>query len=231
MRKPSRSRHRLATAVLAGFALSALAAGAACLAKTSASPATAWQGGWGSAQGWWGPGWWGTGRYLAKLPWNYQSFHWHGKVYYFGGASFYAWNGDAAKFEEVTPPIGFNQPLSPYVKMSQGIPKLSDHLFVYPQTGQSPAQLARDQSECLTLASAKKMPASAPAEPAAKPAAKPVATGGPGRRPARGGKFGRPGAHERAPIPSGPPVETLTAQHAVFLAEAACLEKRHYTVR
>lgn len=217
---------RVTAAAIAGLAVGVIALGTVCLARSHASPKPSWQGGWGSANGWWGPGWWGTGRFVSVLPWDYQSFWWQGKPYYFGGATFYAWNGDVGKYEEVTPPIGFNQPLSTYVQMSNGIPKLSRHLFAYPAAGQSPAEQARDESECLRLASTKDAP-HAPPKPVAKPV---VRRGPPGRRPPPGARRGPRRRPASAPIPAAP-VDTLAMQHALLHDEATCLEKRHYVVR
>jgi hypothetical protein len=216
----SRARAAAVAAVIAGFALSVLGASSVCLASNSASDAAAWQGGWGSAKGWWGPGWWGTGQFVDVLPSGYQSFWWQGKPYYFGDSTFYAWNGDVGKYEQVTPPIGFNQPPSQLVTMSQGIPKLSARLFVYPEAGQTSADQARDEAECHKLASAKEAPPAAPTPPPSPPP-----TARRGRRP--GGRRGGPSA---APEPASS-IDTLNLQHAVLSAEAACLEKKHYSVR
>jgi len=206
-------------AVIVGFALGMLGSSAVCLASSSAADGAGWQGGWGSAKGWWGPGWWGTGRFVDVLPWDYQSFWWQGKPYYYGGTFFYAWNGDVGKYEVVTPPVGFNQPRSEYVTMSNGIPKLSGRLFVYPERGQTSAEQARDESECHRLALAKEMPA---------PALNPPPSPPPARR--RGRRRGSRGGASAAPV-STSSVDTLSLQHAVLSADAACLEKRHYSVR
>jgi hypothetical protein len=218
---PSRTRRPLITTVIAGLALATLGASAVCSASSPPSASADWQGGWGSAKGWWGPGWWGTGRFLDVLPWDYQSFWWQGKPYYFGGETFYAWNGDVGKYEQVTPPVGFNQPRSEYVAMSNGIPKLSHRLFAYPEAGQSPAEQMRDQAECLKLASAHE----------AAEAPKPVVRKPPARGP-RGRRVGRRRGVASAATPeSTKPVITLSLQHAALAAEATCLEKRHYSVR
>jgi hypothetical protein len=219
MHTSSRARWRVVAAVIAGFALAGLGANPVCRASNSGTDTASWPGGWGSAKGWWGPGWWGTGQFVDVLPSDAQSFWWQGKPYYFGGATFYAWNGDVGKYEEVTPPIGFNQPLSPYVSMSKGVPKLSGQLFIYPESGQTAAEQSRDEAECHKLALAKETP---PATPTPPPSARQ------GRRRGR-----RPAGRRRAtaaPVPATP-VDTLTLQHAVLSAEAACLEKRHYSVR
>lgn len=220
MRTSGRSRQGLVTLVAASLALSALGTGGVCLARGSRSRASEWHGGWGSLNGWWGPHWWGTGRFISVLPWNYQSFWWDGRPYYFGGASFYAWNGAVGKFEEVTPPIGFNQPHSRYVKMSNGIPKLSGRLFAYPERGQGPAQQARDKAACMKLAKAKDAPHPAAAKPPPSKPARPVRRGRRGRR-----------RHASAPVASPSQIDTLALQHALLSDEATCLRKRHYSVR
>lgn len=220
MRTSVRTWPYLATLLVASLALSALGAGGVCLARTARSRGNEWHGGWGSASGWWGPGWWGTGRFVSVLPWNYQSFWWDGKPYYFGGDAFYAWNGDVGKFEEVTPPIGFNQPRNQYVKMSNGIPKLSIRLFAYPEAGQSPAQQARDKADCMKLAKAKDAPHAAPVKPSPRKRAKPVGRGRRGRR-----------HHASTPVASPSKIDTLALQHALLSDAAACLRKRHYSVR
>lgn len=240
------ARRLLVTVAVAGVALclsTAAAAVAAAAQGTSSPPGSGnWHGGWGSETGWWGPGWWGQDKFVDVLPWNYQSFWWKGMPYYYGGAAFYAWNGDVGKYEEVTPPIGFNQPLSGYVAMSDGIPKLSTKLFAYPSGGQSQAQQASDMAECHKLAAPPPAPAAtaAPAAatrgpPAARrppPGAGPRAAGAPpAGANARAGRPGRRRARPSPPIETGPPPDTLSMQQSAMQAEATCLEKRHYSVR
>jgi hypothetical protein len=251
------ARRRLVTAAVAGLTLclsvatvATVAAAATVTAQDSASTSDSgdWHGGWGSATGWWGQGWWGEGKFLDVLPWNYQSFWWKGMPYYYGGAAFYAWDGDVGKYEEVTPPIGFNQPPSEYVTMSVGIPKLSMQLFAYPAGGQSQAQETKDLAECHKLASPPAAPhvaappAAAHGPPSGRrppPGAGPRAARGPGgaaRGPggaanARAGGPGRRRGRRRAPVVTGPPPDTLEMQQAFVQAEATCLEKRHYSVR
>ncbi|MGH8150537.1 MAG: hypothetical protein ACRETB_11270 [Steroidobacteraceae bacterium] len=238
---PRMARRRLVAAAVAGLALCLSAAAVASQGSASPSASRDWHGGWGSATGWWGQGWWGEGKTLDVLPWNYQSFWWKGMPYYYGGAAFYAWDGDVGKYEEVTPPIGFNQPLSGYVAMSIGIPKLSTRLFAYPAGGQSQAQKARDVAECHKLASPPAAPHAAVPPAAANrpppgrrppPGAGPGAARGPsGAANARAGRPRRRRGRRSAPIVTGPPPDTLAMQQTFVQAEATCLEKRHYSVR
>lgn len=220
MRTSSRTRRCLFTAVLTGVALGALGAGSVCLAHSRPHPSKAWHGGWGSAKGWWGPGWWGTGQFISVLPWDYQSFWSQGKPYYFGGAAFYAWNGRVGKYEEVTPPIGFDQPHNRYVLMSHGIPKLSTRLYVYPEAKQSAAQQTRDQRTCYKHAAIKYTPH---ARHVVHTKPRPVKLAAHGHR--------RLARHASAPATPTKPPDTLALQHALLRAEASCLRKKHYAVR
>ena len=127
--------------------------------------------GWG---GYWGP-WWGLGLFLPVLPLYYQTLWWNGTPYYYAGNTYYVWNGGVGEYEQVNPPPGL-RPSGP----DPGEAAMSGtELFVYPKSGQSEAQQARDREECRRWASDQTVsgtPSTPPAAAKGAPARDTIAT-------------------------------------------------------
>jgi hypothetical protein len=95
--------------------------------------------GWGWRGGYYGWGFFGTDLWLATLPWYYSTYWWGGLPYYYVDNAYYVWNGTAGRYQSVRPPAGIEK--APAVAPST-------ELFMYPKSGQSAEQQARDRYEC-----------------------------------------------------------------------------------
>jgi len=81
------------------------------------------------------------GLFVPFLPPFYTTFWWYGVPYYYANDAYYQWDDTQGEYEVVPPPEGVDAPGA-----TQG--PTSDRLFVYPKSGQSSAQQAKDQLEC-----------------------------------------------------------------------------------
>jgi hypothetical protein len=107
-----------------------------------------WRGGGWRGGGWYGGGWrggyygwgfFGAGLWLTTLPWYYSTYWWGGVPYYYADNAYYVWNGASGRYESVRPPAGIEK--APAAQTST-------ELFMYPKSGQSAEQQARDRYEC-----------------------------------------------------------------------------------
>ena len=123
-------------------------------------------GGWRGGYGYGGfYGGWGYGLFFASLPWYYDTYWWAGVPYYYADDVYYQWNGDAAEYQTVEPPVG----LVDQVKTQT--PAVRE-LFMYPKAGQTTEQQARDRAEChLWAVTEAGFDPTAPPNPSANPSA------------------------------------------------------------
>ena len=86
---------------------------------------------------------WGApiGLFVPVLPFYFTTVWWGGVPYYYANDSYYLWNDDQRQYQVVAPPDGIE---------SGGLPQApaSNQLFIYPKSGQSAEQQAKDQYEC-----------------------------------------------------------------------------------
>jgi hypothetical protein len=107
-----------------------------------------WRGGFGFRGGWRGygfyPGWgWGGlgyGLFFGALPFYYSTLWWDGVPYYYAAGDYYRWNSTVGEYETVPAPPGLQSQV--------GAQQPATELFVYPKSGQSAEQQARDKFEC-----------------------------------------------------------------------------------
>ena len=94
---------------------------------------------------WGGGGWavWGAplGLFVPWLPPYFTTVWWYGVPYYYANDTYYVWDGAQQEYQVVTPPEGIEA-------SGSAQPPASDQLFVYPKSGQSSAQQAKDRYEC-----------------------------------------------------------------------------------
>jgi hypothetical protein len=83
----------------------------------------------------------GYGLFFATLPWYYDTYWWDGVPYYYADDVYYQWNGNAAEYESVQPPAGLAAQVQAQAPMTR-------ELFIYPMTGQTSEQQARDREDC-----------------------------------------------------------------------------------
>ena len=86
---------------------------------------------------------WGApiGVFIPFLPPFYTPFWWYGVLYYYANDTYYLWDDTQQEYEVVPPPEGVD------ASDATATPT-SDRLFVYPKSGQSSDQQAKDQYEC-----------------------------------------------------------------------------------
>lgn len=98
---------------------------------------------------WSGGSWvvWGApvGVFVPWLPPYFSTVWWYGVPYYYANDTYYIWDSDRDRYQVVTPPAGIEQSGTTQAP-------LTDRLFVYPKSGQSPAQQSNDEFECHRLA-------------------------------------------------------------------------------
>jgi hypothetical protein len=160
-----------------------------------------WRGGFGFRGGWRGygfyPGWgWGGmgyGLFFGALPFYYSTLWWDGVPYYYAAGDYYRWNSGVGEYETVPAPPGLQSQV--------GAQQPATELFVYPKSGQSAEQQARDKFECHSWA--KDQTGFDPTQPGGTAAA------------------GRP----------PPAAEWAAKRQDYARAQTACLEGRGYSVR
>jgi hypothetical protein len=160
-----------------------------------------WRGGFGFRGGWRGygfyPGWgWGGlgyGLFFGALPFYYSTLWWDGVPYYYAAGDYYRWNSVVGEYETVPAPPGLQSQV--------GAQQPATELFVYPKSGQSAEQQARDKFECHSWA--KDQTGFDPTQP------------------------GGTAAAGRAP----PVAEWAAKRQDYARAQTACLEGRGYSVR
>jgi hypothetical protein len=160
-----------------------------------------WRGGFGFRGGWRGygfyPGWgWGGlgyGLFFGALPFYYSTLWWDGVPYYYAAGDYYRWNSVVGEYETVPAPPGLQSQV--------GAQQPATELFVYPKSGQSAEQQARDKFECHSWA--KDQTGFDPTQP------------------------GGTAAAGRAP----PAAEWAAKRQDYARAQTACLEGRGYSVR
>jgi hypothetical protein len=167
----------------------------------------AWFGRGGYGHGWhrggfyagWG---FGYGLFFAGLPWYYDTYWWNGVPYYYADDTFYQWDHDAGAYETVPPPTGLADQIA-----AAGPP--AHQLFVYPKSGQTIEQIARDREDCHRWAVSQTGfdPRAQAEAPDAATAGKPV--------PAEVAAAKRAAVYRRADY---------------YRAEGACLQGRNYSV-
>jgi hypothetical protein len=169
------------------------------------------RGGYGYRGGWrgygyyggWGWGGLGYGLFFAGLPFYYSTLWWGGVPYYYAAGDYYLWNGAVGQYETVRPPPGL-------VNQAAAQQPSATSLFVYPKSGQSADQQARDRFECHRWA--KDQSGFDPTQPGS----------------ATGTDSTTPGAAPSAPAA----MASSPAKRQDYLrAETACLEGRGYSVR
>lgn len=108
-----------------------------------------WQGnrGWqGGGDGWYSGGFYGgsgrlrNGLLFAQLPWYCERYWWGGAAYFYSDDNYYQWNDSAGAYETVQPPPGLVDQVQTQAPARE--------LFIFPDAGQSNAQLARDRDDC-----------------------------------------------------------------------------------
>jgi len=87
----------------------------------------------------------GHGFFFASLPPYCRLAYWEGVPFYYADDLYYEWNADAGAYEQVQPPAGLLDSLN-------ARPSAATELFVFPDGGQSNAQLREDQDECRRFA-------------------------------------------------------------------------------
>jgi hypothetical protein len=101
-----------------------------------------YRGGW---YRWGGHGWvvWGApfGLFVPFLPPYFTTVWWYGVPYYYANDTYYLWDDAQQQYEVVPPPDGIEANGSTQAPAS-------DQLFVYPKSGQSTEQQAKDRYEC-----------------------------------------------------------------------------------
>ncbi len=80
------------------------------------------------------------------LPPFYTTVWFGGAPYYYSNDSYYAWRQDQGQYEVVAPPDGSGNTASTDAPAS-------DDVFIYPKSGQSEDQQAKDRYECHRWAS------------------------------------------------------------------------------
>ena len=94
---------------------------------------------------WGGRGWvvWGApfGMFVPFLPPYFTTVWWYGVPYYYANDTYYLWDDAQQQYEVVAPPDGVEA-------NGTARPPASDQLFVYPKSGQSSEQQAKDRYEC-----------------------------------------------------------------------------------
>ncbi|HMK87921.1 MAG TPA: DUF6515 family protein [Steroidobacteraceae bacterium] len=85
------------------------------------------------------------GLFVPFLPWYYTTVWWDGVPYYYANDTYYVWDDAQQQYEVVEPPPGAE---SGGATQPPTLPPPSDQLFVYPSSGQSAEQQARDGAEC-----------------------------------------------------------------------------------
>jgi len=91
--------------------------------------------------GGWGWGGLGYGLFFATLPLYYSTLWWKDVPYYYADANYYQWNTAAGEYETVRPPPEVESQITTQEPLTTDI-------FVYPINGQDTEQQARDRYEC-----------------------------------------------------------------------------------
>ena len=81
------------------------------------------------------------GVFVPTLPPFYSTVWWGGVPYYYANDAYYSWNPGANQYEVVSPPAGIE------TGGTTAAPS-ADSIFVYPKSGQSTEQQAKDRYEC-----------------------------------------------------------------------------------
>jgi hypothetical protein len=168
------------------------------------------RGGYGYGGGWrgyghyggWGWGGLGYGLFFAALPFYYSTLWWGGVPYYYAAGDYYRWDAAIGEYETVPPPLGLE---SPGAAQQPSV----TNLFVYPKSGQSDEQQARDRFECHRWA--RDQTGFDPTQPGGVAAAASTP----------------PGAAAPAPVTAASPAK----REDYVRAQRACLEGRGYSVR
>lgn len=86
---------------------------------------------------------WGApvGMFVPWLPPYYSTVWWYGIPYYYANDTYYAWDAGRSAYQVVTPPAGMDGGATTQAPAS-------DHLFAYPNKGQSDAQQQTDRNQC-----------------------------------------------------------------------------------
>jgi len=100
---------------------------------------------------WRGGAWvvWGApvGLFLPVLPLYFTTVWWNGLPYYYANDTYYVWDDDHQAYEVVAPPDGMESGGSVQAPPETQSPP-STELYLYPKSGQSAEQQARDRYEC-----------------------------------------------------------------------------------
>jgi hypothetical protein len=81
------------------------------------------------------------GAFVPVLPPFYSTVWWGGAPYYYANDAYYSWNSGVNEYEVVSPPTGIED-------SGATVEPPADSIFVYPRSGQSSEQQARDRYEC-----------------------------------------------------------------------------------
>ena len=81
------------------------------------------------------------GAFVPVLPPFYSTVWWGGAPYYYANDAYYSWSPRANEYEVVNPPTGIE------TGGTTAAPP-ADSIFVYPKSGQSSEQQAKDRYEC-----------------------------------------------------------------------------------
>jgi hypothetical protein len=109
-----------------------------------------YRGGYYGGHGW-GPGWGyglGVGLFVAALPWYYSTYWWGGVPYYYADNTYYVYNDSAGQYQSVAPPAGLQSDAPPAGAPPAGDPEAAGQIYMYPKSGQTPEQQARDRADC-----------------------------------------------------------------------------------
>jgi len=106
----------------------------------------------------WGPGWGyglGLGLFVGALPWYYSTYWWDGVPYYYADNTYYVYNDSAGQYETVAPPSGLQAQAPPAdgsqaapAQMASAGPASAGQIFMYPKSGQTAEQQAKDRAAC-----------------------------------------------------------------------------------
>jgi hypothetical protein len=82
----------------------------------------------------------GSSLFIASWPWYYDTYWRDGAPYYYANDVYFQWNSGAGEYETIKPVAGLSAQVNAQTS--------SDELFVYPKSGQSSEQQARDREDC-----------------------------------------------------------------------------------
>jgi hypothetical protein len=82
-----------------------------------------------------------VGLFVPWLPPNFTTVWWNGVPYYYANDTYYTWDDAEQAYQVVDPPNNINETGTTRAPAS-------DQIFVYPNSGQSSEQQAKDRYEC-----------------------------------------------------------------------------------